>query len=86
MCGVAQKKDKVPAKGEIDAMMKQAEKQIKESLDQLSPEERKMVEEAMAKGRSDVDNINFSTASSAIKTELPKKQSAILNNLPKNCK
>lgn len=79
----AQKKEKVPTKAEIDAMMKQAEDKIKASLDQLSPEERKMVEEAMAKGKADVNGINFSTVSSEVKADFPKKQSAILNKMPK---
>lgn len=74
--------EKVPSQEEIERRMREANQQIKEAMDEMSPEDRKRVEEAMAKGKSDLNNIEYPIASSDVKTEIPKKQTGILAKIP----
>lgn len=73
--------DQMPTQAEIEAMMKEAEKQMKEVMEEMSPEEQKMVEDLMDNAKNNVGKIGTST--SDVNTKIPQKQTAILAKLPK---
>lgn len=70
-----------PSQAEIDAMVKEAERQLNEALEQLSPDDKKMAEEAMSKPKADVANMK-SPMSSDVKVEIPKRQTNLLTKIP----
>lgn len=70
-----------PSQSEVEAMMKEAERQLNEALEQLSPEDKKTAEEAMAKAKADVANMK-SPMPSDIKVEIPKRQTNLLTKIP----
>ena len=74
--------DKIPTQSEIDAMMRDAEKQMKEAMESLSPEERKMMEEAMGKAQTGTSPIGGASLPD-VSTKIPKKQTELLVKLPK---
>ncbi|WP_159076399.1 tetratricopeptide repeat protein [Flagellimonas amoyensis] len=82
MISAQTKPDKIPTQAEIEAMMRDAEKQMKEAMESISPEERKMMEEAMGmlqNGNSPIGGASLS----GVSTKIPKKQTELLGKLPK---
>ena len=73
--------DEMPTQAEIEAMMKEAEIQMKEAVEEMSPEEKKKVEELMDNAKKNVGKTG--TATSDVNTKIPEKQTTILAKLPK---